>query len=245
MIIIPAIDLKNGQCVRLLQGRAEDASVVAEDAVETALRWQAAGAKRLHMVDLDGAFEGKRKNLAVVEAVTKVIDIPVELGGGIRDMAGLEAVFAAGVQWAILGTVAIEQPEFVAEAVRVYGDRILVGIDARDGMVAVRGWLKGTAVSALELAKRVCDAGIREIIFTDIARDGMLQGPNLESLRQVAAIPGLDVIASGGVSSLTDLEQISQICGVSGAIVGKALYSGHLDLAEAIARIEGVNTVEV
>ncbi|HHT28450.1 MAG TPA: 1-(5-phosphoribosyl)-5-[(5-phosphoribosylamino)methylideneamino]imidazole-4-carboxamide isomerase [Firmicutes bacterium] len=238
MIIIPAIDLKDGQCVRLLQGRAEDASVVADDAVETALRWQTAGAKRLHMVDLDGAFEGKRRNLAVVEEVTKAIRIPVELGGGIRDMAGIEAVFAAGVQWAILGTVAIEQPEFVAEAVRVYGDRILVGIDARDGMVAVRGWLKGTAVSALDLAKQVRDAGVREIIYTDIARDGMLQGPNLESLSQVAAISGLQVIASGGVSSLVDLERISRIAGVSGAIVGKALYSGHVDLAEAIACIE-------
>jgi phosphoribosylformimino-5-aminoimidazole carboxamide ribotide isomerase len=238
VIIIPAIDLKDGQCVRLLQGRAEDASVVADDAVETALRWQTAGAKRLHMVDLDGAFEGKRRNLAVVEEVTKAIRIPVELGGGIRDMAGIEAVFAAGVQWAILGTVAIEQPEFVAEAVRVYGDRILVGIDARDGMVAVRGWLKGTAVSALDLAKQVRDAGVREIIYTDIARDGMLQGPNLESLSQVAAISGLQVIASGGVSSLVDLERISRIAGVSGAIVGKALYSGHVDLAEAIACIE-------
>lgn len=238
MIIIPAIDLKDGQCVRLLQGRAEDASVVADDAVETALRWQTAGAKRLHMVDLDGAFEGKRRNLAVVEEVTKAIRIPVELGGGIRDMAGIEAVFAAGVQWAILGTVAIEQPEFVAEAVRVYGDRILVGIDARDGMVAVRGWLKGTAVSALDLAKQVRDAGVREIIYTDIARDGMLQGPNLESLSQVAAISGLQVIASGGVSSLEDLEQISRIAGVSGAIVGKALYAGNVDLAEAIACIE-------
>ncbi|MGI6541668.1 MAG: 1-(5-phosphoribosyl)-5-[(5-phosphoribosylamino)methylideneamino]imidazole-4-carboxamide isomerase [Limnochordia bacterium] len=238
MIIIPAIDLKDGQCVRLLQGRAEDASVVADDAVETALRWQTAGAKRLHMVDLDGAFEGKRRNLAVVEEVTKAIRIPVELGGGIRDMAGIEAVFAAGVQWAILGTVAIEQPEFVAEAVRVYGDRILVGIDARDGMVAVRGWLKGTAVSALDLAKQVRDAGVREIIYTDIARDGMLQGPNLESLSQVAAISGLQVIASGGVSSLEDLERISRIAGVSGAIVGKALYAGNVDLAEAIACIE-------
>lgn len=238
MIIIPAIDLKDGQCVRLLQGRAEDASVVADDAVETALRWQTAGAKRLHMVDLDGAFEGKRRNLAVVEEVTKAIRIPVELGGGIRDMAGIEAVFAAGVQWAILGTVAIEQPEFVAEAVRVYGDRILVGIDARDGMVAVRGWLKGTAVSALDLAKQVRETGVREIIYTDIARDGMLQGPNLESLSQVAAISGLQVIASGGVSSLVDLERISRIAGVSGAIVGKALYSGHVDLAEAIACIE-------
>jgi phosphoribosylformimino-5-aminoimidazole carboxamide ribotide isomerase len=238
VIIIPAIDLKDGQCVRLLQGRAEDASVVADDAVETALRWQTAGAKRLHMVDLDGAFEGKRRNLAVVEEVTKAIRIPVELGGGIRDMAGIEAVFAAGVQWAILGTVAIEQPEFVAEAVRVYGDRILVGIDARDGMVAVRGWLKGTAVSALDLAKQVRDAGVREIIYTDIARDGMLQGPNLESLSQVAAISGLQVIASGGVSSLEDLEQISRIAGVSGAIVGKALYAGNVDLAEAIACIE-------
>jgi phosphoribosylformimino-5-aminoimidazole carboxamide ribotide isomerase len=239
VVIIPAIDLKDGQCVRLLQGRAEDASVVAEDAVETALRWQAAGAKRLHMVDLDGAFEGKRRNLAVVRRVTEALNLPVELGGGIRDMAGIAAVFDAGVQWAILGTVAIEQPEFVTEAVRVYGDRILVGIDARNGMVAVHGWLKGTAVSALDLAKQVRDAGVREIIFTDIARDGMLQGPNLESLRQVAAIDGLDVIASGGVSSLADLEQINQIAGVSGAIVGKALYSGHVDLAEAIARIEG------
>lgn len=239
MIVIPAIDLKDGQCVRLLQGRAEAASVVAEDAVETARRWQAAGAKRLHMVDLDGAFEGKRKNLAVVAEVTQALGIPVELGGGIRDMAGIEAVFAAGVQWAILGTAAIERPEFVANAVREFGDRILVGIDARNGKVAVRGWLETTQVSAWELAERVRDAGVKEIIFTDIAKDGMLQGPNLESLRQVAAIPGLRVIASGGVSSLGDLEQINRIEGVSGAIVGKALYSGHIDLAEAISRIEG------
>lgn len=238
MLVIPAIDLQNGKCVRLMQGRAADSTVVADDPVETALRWQAAGAQRLHVVDLDGAFAGTRRNLHIVQDIVQALHIPVELGGGIRDMAGIEAVLNAGVQMAILGTVAVEQPELVAQAAREFGERVLVGIDARDGMVAVRGWVAGTAVNAVDLACQVRDAGIREVIFTDIARDGMLQGPNIVSLQRVAATAGLRVVASGGVTTLADLRQIAQVPGVVGAIVGKALYSGNIDLATAIADIE-------
>jgi phosphoribosylformimino-5-aminoimidazole carboxamide ribotide isomerase len=238
MIVIPAIDLKDGECVRLVQGRAEQLSVVADDPVETALRWQEAGARLLHVIDLDGAFEGKPRNLAVVAEIVRALSIPVQMGGGMRSLDGLRAVLEVGVQRVILGTVAVEKPSLVRQAVELFGERIVVGIDAQDGQVAVRGWVEGTQLDAVELAKQVRDDGVMEVIFTDIARDGTLLGPNLESLARMAAVPGLSVIAAGGVASLNDLLAIKTIEGVKGAIVGKALYSGHIDLSEAIEKIE-------
>ncbi|MGI6083741.1 MAG: 1-(5-phosphoribosyl)-5-[(5-phosphoribosylamino)methylideneamino]imidazole-4-carboxamide isomerase [Limnochordia bacterium] len=240
MIVIPAIDLKDGQCVRLVQGRADEASVVADDPVETALRWQKAGASLLHIVDLDGAFEGTPRNLAVVEKILAALAIPVQMGGGLRSLDGLSAVLDTGVDRVILGTVAVEEPSLVRQAVERFGDRIVVGIDAHDGLVAVRGWVEGTQIEAVDLAERMRDVGVEEIIFTDIARDGTLTGPNLDSLARVASVPGVGVIAAGGVSSVDDLLAIKKINGVKGAIVGKALYSGHIDLTEAIRIVEGV-----
>ena len=240
MIVIPAIDLKDGKCVRLVQGRADELSVVADDPVETALRWQKAGASLLHVVDLDGAFEGMPRNLPVVEEIVKAIAIPVQMGGGLRSLEGMSAVLAAGVDRVILGTVAVEDPDLVREAVERFGDRIVVGIDAQDGLGAVRGWVEGTQTDAVDLAERMRDVGVQDIIFTDISRDGTLRGPNLESLARVASVAGLGVIAAGGVASVDDLLAIKKISGVKGAIVGKALYSGHIDLSEAIRIVEGV-----
>lgn len=238
MLVIPAIDLKDGVCVRLVQGRADHSTVVAADPVETALRWQEAGARLLHVVDLDGAFAGKPRHLSIVAEVARALHIPVQVGGGVRSMQGIGALLEAGVQRVILGTVAVEEPALVREAAQEFGERILVGIDARNGMVSVRGWVEDSSVTAVSLAERVRDAGVRQIVFTDIARDGMLTGPNIPSLARMAAIPGLSVIASGGVSSVADLLAIQEIGGVWGAIVGKALYSGHVDLSKAIQAVQ-------
>ncbi len=239
MIVIPAIDLKDGNCVRLVQGRAETAGVVADDPVKTALRWEAEGARLLHVIDLDGAFDGRPRNLPIVAEIAQAVSIPVQLGGGVRDLDGVRAVISAGVSRVILGTVAVEEPSLVRQAVEEFGERIVVGIDAHDGKVAVRGWVKGTELDAVTLAERVRDDGIAEIIFTDIARDGTLSGPNLSSLARMAAVPGLSVIAAGGVSSLKDLLAIKAMANVRGAIVGKALYSGDVVLHEAISAIAG------
>lgn len=236
MLIIPAIDLRGGRCVRLVQGRADAETVYSDDPVAVARAFAEAGARRLHVVDLDGAFEGLPRNLDVVTAIVQAVDIPVELGGGIRDMAAVDEVLRRGVQWVILGTAAVEQPELVDEACRRHPGRILVGIDARNGQVAVRGWVEGTAVDAVALARDMGRRGVEEIIFTDIARDGTLQGPNLEALARVAAA-GPRVIASGGVSSLDDVRALTALeaQGVVGVIIGKALYTGAVDLKEALA----------
>jgi len=236
MLIIPAIDLRGGRCVRLVQGDPSRETVYDEDPVAVARRFAAAGARRLHLVDLDGAFEGLPKNLSVALEIARAVDIPVQLGGGIRTMDAVEAVLKAGVAYVILGTAAIEQPDLVEEACQRFPGRVLVGIDARDGRVAVRGWAEGTQRDAVDLAREMGRRGVRQIIFTDIARDGTLQGPNLEALARVAAA-GPQVIASGGVSSLADLQAIAALeeRGVVGVIIGKALYTGAIDLAKALA----------
>ena len=235
-LIIPAIDLRGGRCVRLVQGDPSRETVYSDDPVAVARAFAAAGARRLHVVDLDGAFAGLPRNLAVATAIARAVDIPVELGGGIRSMAAIEQVLAAGIAYAILGTAAIEQPELVEEACRRFPGRVLVGIDARDGRVAVRGWAEGTETDAVELAREMGRRGVSQIIFTDIARDGTLAGPNLAALERVAAA-GVPVIASGGVSSLDDLRALAALRdrGVVGAIVGKALYTGAVDLRAALA----------
>ena len=237
MLVIPAIDLKEGRCVRLEQGLMEKDTVYNDDPGAQARSWQDQGGELLHIVDLDGAFAGVPKNKAAIEAIVKAVDIPTELGGGIRDLATVEAYLDLGIDRVILGTVAKENPELAAEACRRFPGRIVVGIDARDGLVAVRGWAEVTEKQASELAREMEGVGVAAIIYTDIARDGMLQGPNIEATRALAEAITIPVIASGGVSSLRDIENLLAIesSGVAGVITGKAIYTGALDLREAVA----------
>ncbi len=237
MIVIPAIDLKEGRCVRLEQGLMERDTVFNDNPAAQALEWQRQGAELLHIVDLDGAFAGEPKNRAAIEAIVKAITIPTQLGGGIRDLATVEAYLALGVSRVILGTAAQRNPELVKEACEKFPGRIVVGIDAKNGMVAVQGWAEVTGITAVELAKKFEGYGVAAIIYTDIARDGMLQGPNLEATKALAQAISIPVIASGGVSTLTDIENLMAIerSGVTGVITGKAIYTGAIKLAEAIA----------
>ncbi len=237
MIVIPAIDLKEGRCVRLEQGLMERDTVFNDNPAAQALEWQRQGAELLHIVDLDGAFAGEPKNRAAIEAIVKAITIPTQLGGGIRDLATVEAYLALGVSRVILGTAAQRNPELVKDACEKFPGRIVVGIDAKNGMVAVQGWAEVTGITAVELAKKFEGYGVAAIIYTDIARDGMLQGPNLEATKALAQAISIPVIASGGVSTLTDIENLMAIerSGVTGVITGKAIYTGAIKLAEAIA----------
>ena len=237
MIIIPAIDLKDGKCVRLEQGLMEKDTVYSDDPAAMALHWQDEGGELLHLVDLDGAFAGVPKNRAAIEAIVAAVDIPTELGGGIRDLETIEAYLDLGIDRVILGTVAKENPALVEEACRRFAGRIVVGIDARDGLVAVRGWAEVTEKRAGDLAREMEGFGVAAIIYTDIARDGMLQGPNIEATKALAEAVSVPVIASGGVSSLQDIRNLLAIeaAGVAGVITGKAIYTGSLDLREAVA----------
>jgi phosphoribosylformimino-5-aminoimidazole carboxamide ribotide isomerase len=237
MILFPAIDLRDGRCVRLVEGKLEHETVFSDDPAAMARNWEAQGAEMLHLVDLDGAFAGTPKNLAVVKTIVDAINVPVQLGGGIRSLATIEAVLNAGVSRVILGTSSVAQPELVAEAVRCFGaDKIVVGIDARDGKVALKGWVEATEVCAIDLARQMQSTGIKHIIFTDIARDGKLQGPNLTSIKEMAESLAIGVIASGGVSKIEDIEALKKLesAGVEGVIIGKAIYTGAVDLAEAL-----------
>ncbi|ACD94742.1 1-(5-phosphoribosyl)-5-[(5-phosphoribosylamino)methylideneamino]imidazole-4-carboxamide isomerase [Trichlorobacter lovleyi] len=236
MIVIPAIDLKEGNCVRLEQGEMNRDTVFSDNPAEQALKWQEAGAELLHLVDLDGAFAGIPKNKAAIEAIIKAITIPAQLGGGIRDIATIEAYLSLGLSRVIIGTAAQRNPELVIEACQKFPGRIVVGIDAKNGMVAVQGWAELTDISAVDLAKKFEDCGVAAIIYTDISRDGMMGGPNLEATRALAEAISIPVIASGGVSSLKDIENLMAIeaSGVTGAITGKAIYTGAINLREAI-----------
>ncbi|MBW2475796.1 MAG: 1-(5-phosphoribosyl)-5-[(5-phosphoribosylamino)methylideneamino]imidazole-4-carboxamide isomerase [Deltaproteobacteria bacterium] len=237
MIVIPAIDLKDGKCVRLEQGLMERDTVYSDDPAAMALHWQSEGGELLHLVDLDGAFAGKPKNQDAIKAIVDTISIPLELGGGIRDLQTIEAYLDLGVGRVILGTVAKEQPSLVAEACRAFPGRIVVGIDAKEGLVAVRGWAEVNEKKAAELAQEMEAFGVAAIIYTDIARDGMMQGPNLEATKALAEAISIPVIASGGVSRLEDIHNLLAIesSGIEGVITGKAIYSGALNLREAIA----------
>ena len=237
MIVLPAIDLMNGEVVRLEQGKAERKTVYSSDPVAFAKQWAADGARFLHLVDLDAAFSGTQQNLPAVRDICSAIDIPCELGGGIRDMSSLAAAFGAGIQRAIIGSRACESLDFIKEAVREFGgDKIAVGIDAKDGMVATQGWVKISSWRALDLAKAVGDLGVGNIIYTDISTDGMFTGPNLAAQREMlAALNGVKLTASGGVSSLADIGALAKIDRLYGVIVGKALYDGKLQLREALA----------
>jgi phosphoribosylformimino-5-aminoimidazole carboxamide ribotide isomerase len=237
MIVIPAIDLKNGQCVRLEQGLMEKDTVYSDNPAAMARHWQDEGGELLHLVDLDGAFAGVPKNRAAIQAIVAAVDIPTELGGGIRDLETIEAYLNLGIDRVILGTVAKENPALVGEACRRFPGRIVVGIDAKEGMVAVRGWAEVTEKKAIDLAREMEAFGVAAIIYTDIARDGMMQGPNLEATAALAESISIPVIASGGVSCLEDIRNLLQIeaSGVAGVITGKAIYTGSLNLREAVA----------
>ncbi|HLF50094.1 MAG TPA: 1-(5-phosphoribosyl)-5-[(5-phosphoribosylamino)methylideneamino]imidazole-4-carboxamide isomerase [Methylomirabilota bacterium] len=233
--IVPAVDIKGGRCVRLLRGRADAETVFSEDPVAVARQWEAAGAPRLHVVDLDGAFEGRPTQTRIVRALIEALGIPVQVGGGLRELAHVEAVLEAGARWAIVGTRAALDPAFLGEVCRRFVERVIVGVDASDGRVAVDGWTRVLELDAVALARDAAAAGAAAIIYTDIVRDGTQGGPNLWSTEAVARAAGVPVFASGGVGSLDDIRQIAGLRGVAGVIVGRALYSGAVDLRQALA----------
>lgn len=237
MIVIPAVDLADGKCVRLRQGDMTQRTVYGDDPAAMARHWEEQGAEVLHVVDLDGALSGQSANLPAIEAIVGAVRIPVELGGGLRTRADVQRVLDLGVRWAIMGTSALRNPQAVQEAVAAYGERVIVGLDARDGRVAVSGWTETSDVSVLDLARQMETMGVQRLICTDIATDGMLAGPNLASLRAIAEAVDIEIIASGGVSSLQDIIALKTLepLGVIGVITGKAIYEGTLDLRKAIA----------
>lgn len=239
MEVIPAIDLLEGRCVRLYQGDYARSEVFDENPVAVARQWVEQGATRLHLVDLDGAKAGHPVNQQAIEAIVRAVDVPVQVGGGLRDRSSVAGLLGLGVQRIILGTVAVEQPDLVAQLCEAFPQQIVVGIDARNGKVATRGWLETSAVEAIPLAQQMSQFGVVAIIYTDIYRDGTLQGPNREALRELAQAISMPVIASGGVSSVTDLLNLLPLeaLGVTGAIVGRALYTGDLSLREAIRAV--------
>jgi phosphoribosylformimino-5-aminoimidazole carboxamide ribotide isomerase len=235
--IVPAVDIKGGRCVRLLQGRADAETVFSDDPVAMARQWQAAGAPRLHVVDLDGAFAGRPMQNGIVREIIEALTIPVEVGGGLRTLSDIEVVLGAGARWAIVGTRAALEPAFLDQACRRFEEQIIVGIDACDGRVAVDGWTRVLELDAAALARDAAAAGAAAVIYTDIARDGTEGGPNVWSTGAVARAAGLPVFASGGVGSLEDIQQLVGIPGLAGVVVGRALYSGALDLRRALAAI--------
>lgn len=237
MILYPAIDLKDGQCVRLLRGEMDAATVYGDDPAAQARVFESAGAKWLHLVDLNGAFAGRPVNGAAVEAILAAVSIPVQLGGGLRDMAQIETWLGKGVGRVILGTVAVENPDLVRQAARAFPGRVAVGLDARGGRVATRGWAEETDRDVIDLARAFEDAGIAAIIYTDIHRDGAMRGPNVPATEALARAVSVPVIASGGVASLDDLIALKETGVIAGAISGRALYDGAIDLHAALAAL--------
>jgi len=238
MILFPAIDIKNGQCVRLRQGSFQDMLVYSEMPLKIAKQWEAAGASFIHIVDLDGALLGHSVNDEVISAIVKEVKIPVQVGGGIRAIKDIENKLNLGVKRVIIGTKAVKDPAFIKEAINTFGaDKIVIGIDAKDGMVAIEGWEIISSYHATALAMEMKKIGVKTIVYTDITKDGMLQGPNITHTKEMVDITGLNIIASGGISSLKDLEMLSEI-NVYGAIMGKALYENRIDLKTAINMFE-------
>lgn len=237
MIIYPAIDIRGGRCVRLTEGRFDAETVFADDPAEMALKWAGMGAEFLHLVDLDGALAGEGKNVPVIERILQSVNIPVQLGGGIRNLETIEKLLALGVTRLILGSAAVKNPQLVEEACKKYPGHIAVGIDAKNGEVAIEGWGKGSGVAATELAKKMAAYGVETIIYTDISRDGMLSGVNVEATAALARACGVPIIASGGVASIEDIRRVKAVeaDGVQGCIIGKAIYTGAVDLKEALA----------
>ncbi|MBI4847753.1 MAG: 1-(5-phosphoribosyl)-5-[(5-phosphoribosylamino)methylideneamino]imidazole-4-carboxamide isomerase [Nitrospirae bacterium] len=239
MIVIPAIDLKDGKCVRLLQGKKEEVTVYSDDPAAMAKQWVGLGAELLHIVDLDGAFTGEQKNLEEIKVIRKAIDIPIEVGGGIRSLERMETLISLGVDSVIIGTSAAKNPDMIKKACEKFPGKVFVGIDAKDGMVAIRGWEEVTEFHAIEFAKKMQDDGAAGIIYTDIERDGMLSGPNLEAMAKMVSSVSVPVIASGGVAKINDIKNLMQIKNLWGVITGKALYAGTVDLKEAIGLTKG------
>lgn len=236
MILYPAIDMLDGQAVRLKQGKRDEVTVYG-DPVAIARRWGAQGARWLHLVDLSAAFAGQTRNLPLIRAVVEAFGGPVELGGGLRTMADIDRRMEIGVSRVIIGTAAAENPELVAEACRKYPGKVAVGIDAKNGMVATRGWVEATSLTATDLALRMRDLGVKTVIYTDVSRDGMMQGPNVEATRALIGATGMEIIGSGGVSAIDDLLHFRD-AGCAGAILGKALYEKAFTLADALAAVQ-------
>lgn len=228
--------MRNGRCVRLYQGNYNRETVFSDDPLDVALKWQSLGAPRLHVVDLDGAASGEIRNLGIIRDIAKAILIPVQLGGGIRDIETIETLLKAGIERVILGTVAVEDPRLVTEACRRFRDSIIIGIDARGGYVATQGWVKDTEKTAIDLAKSMVQAGVRHFIFTDISRDGTLSEPNFSAITEMMDAIGLPIIAAGGIASVSHLKMLAKL-GAEGAIVGKALYTGNINLKQALREI--------
>lgn len=238
MQLYPAIDLKGGQCVRLKQGAFKDITVYSDSPEKVAAYWEEQGATYLHLVDLDGALAGHSVNEAAIRAIGKAVSIPIEIGGGIRSQESIEAMLDAGISRVIIGTKAVKEPEFIRAMVRAFGpEHIVVGVDAKDGMVAIEGWEKVSTVSASELCGQMKGFGVEHIVYTDITRDGMLTGPNVAYTKKLTEDTGMDIIASGGMSSMEDLARLFE-AGVKGAIIGKALYEGRIGLKEAVLAFE-------
>ena len=234
MEVIPAIDLKNGRCVRLFQGDFNQETVFSDDPLAMALSWQEQGAHRLHVVDLDGAIQGKPTHLDVISAIVRALDIPIQVGGGIRDIATADAWLEVGVDRVVIGTAAVRDPDMVVEVCKTHGrQRVVVSVDAKDGLVALQGWKESSNVTVLELANQMADIGVVRLLYTDIARDGALTGPDFEGNKLLAEESGLAVLASGGVASVQHIKELLPT-GVEGVIVGRALYTGAVDLAEAV-----------
>ncbi|PPD34541.1 MAG: 1-(5-phosphoribosyl)-5-[(5-phosphoribosylamino)methylideneamino]imidazole-4-carboxamide isomerase [Methylomonas sp.] len=236
MLLIPAIDLKEGKCVRLRQGRMEDDTVFSDDPVAVAGRWVEAGARRLHLVDLDGAFAGKPRNADVIHAIVEAYpNVPVQIGGGIRDEDTIQAYLEAGVEYVIIGTKAVSEPHFVRDVAIEFPGHIIVGLDAKDGKVAIDGWSKLSRHDVIDMAKKFEAQGVSAIIYTDISRDGMMQGVNVEATANLARAINIPVIASGGITNIDDIRALGEVAheGIMGAITGRAIYEGTLDFAEA------------
>ncbi|NLZ80424.1 MAG: 1-(5-phosphoribosyl)-5-[(5-phosphoribosylamino)methylideneamino]imidazole-4-carboxamide isomerase [Clostridiales bacterium] len=238
MILYPAIDIKNGQCVRLRQGQFHDIEIYSHTPVKIASKWEQQGASYIHIVDLDGALVGRSINETVIREIVKAVGVPVQLGGGIRNISDIENALNYGVERVIIGTKAVEEPLFIKEAIQIFGaDKIVVGVDAKNGLVAIEGWEKISTLTALNLCREMKKIGVKNIIYTDISKDGMLQGPNIESTKSLSDATDLNIIASGGVSSMTDLENLYK-AEISGVIVGKALYEKRINLRKAVQLFE-------
>lgn len=247
MMIIPAIDLRGGQCVRLVQGKLEQETVYSKDPVFVAKLFQAQGAQRLHIIDLDGAFSGVVQNLEIIKKICSEVTIPVQVGGGMRRMDMIEKVFEAGAAKVILGTIAVTNPPLLEEALQKFGKKIIVAIDAKEGKVAIGGWKDETPVKAADLARQMKKAGVGEILYTDITRDGTLEGPNLKGIKTMAQTSAVPVIAAGGISTLKDVQKISALekNGVAGMVIGKALYTEAIKLEEAVKLVESKRKKEI
>lgn len=238
MIIYPAIDIRGGRCVRLTEGRFDKETVFADDPAEMAVKWAECGARYLHLVDLDGALAGESRNIEVIKRILAATTIPVQFGGGIRTMENISRLLEVGVSRVILGSAAVKNPDLIEEACKKYPYQIAVGIDVKNGDVAIEGWEKGSGMGAIELAKRMAASGVDKIIFTDTSRDGMLTGVNAEATAKLAEAAKVDVIASGGAASLGDIKKLLKYKGISGCIIGKAIYTGAIDLKTALRLAE-------